>query len=225
MPNSINPRLEILPPAQAALWPELRAIPRDFTLYGGTAIALQLGHRESVDFDFFGARSFDPDNLLRSLGFLSKAQVLQRQADTLTVRVDRNGAVLLSFFATPELGRIKPPWRASDTDLQIAHLIDLAGMKKVDVVQKRAEPKDYQDIDALMSAGITLPSALAAARIIQGPQFNPQISLKALSYFQDGPLKDLPEDLKHRLLLAVRGVDVSQLPILTEEERVFGDTP
>ena len=49
----MKPRLDILPSAQRSLWPHLRELPDDFVLYGGTAIALRLGHRESVDFDFF----------------------------------------------------------------------------------------------------------------------------------------------------------------------------
>jgi hypothetical protein len=51
------PRLEILPPAQRKLWNELSETPREFVLYGGTALALHLGHRHSVDFDFFGNRA------------------------------------------------------------------------------------------------------------------------------------------------------------------------
>lgn len=48
-----TPRLDILPPAQRSLWPHLAQVPGHFVLYGGTAIALHLGHRQSVDFDFF----------------------------------------------------------------------------------------------------------------------------------------------------------------------------
>ena len=53
------PHLETLPPAQMRLWAELSEIPRDFVLYADTALALHLGHRDSVDFDFFGSRTFD----------------------------------------------------------------------------------------------------------------------------------------------------------------------
>ncbi|MBF0334499.1 MAG: nucleotidyl transferase AbiEii/AbiGii toxin family protein, partial [Alphaproteobacteria bacterium] len=53
------PRLDILPPAQRRLWDALSAVPPEFVLYGGTAIALHLGHRRSVDFDFFGEDGFD----------------------------------------------------------------------------------------------------------------------------------------------------------------------
>jgi len=46
--------MSILPLAQQRLWPELRkAADLGFVLYGGTAIALRLGHKISVDFDFF----------------------------------------------------------------------------------------------------------------------------------------------------------------------------
>ena len=53
MSGVFKPCLEILPPAQQRLWPELgRAGELGFALYGGTALALRLGHRFSVDFDF-----------------------------------------------------------------------------------------------------------------------------------------------------------------------------
>lgn len=211
--SSFTPRLDTLPAAQRRLWNELGDVPPAFTLYGGTAIALHLGHRESVDFDFFGRTGFDPDHLLRSVGFLSGAEVIQRQADTLTVRVDRGGPVLISFFATPWLGRIEDPVVAPQIHLKIASLIDLAGMK-ADVVQKRAEAKDYSDLDALILSGLSLTQALAAACALLGEEFNPQITLKALAYFADGNLATLPEPLKRRLQEAVRGVDLSSLPVL-----------
>ena len=52
--RSFEPHMEILPKAQRALWGLLApCVDLGFVLYGGTAIALQLGHRSSVDFDFF----------------------------------------------------------------------------------------------------------------------------------------------------------------------------
>ena len=49
--NSLH--LEILPATQKRLWEELTDVPKQFILFGGTAIALYLGHRDSIDFDFF----------------------------------------------------------------------------------------------------------------------------------------------------------------------------
>jgi hypothetical protein len=69
------PRLDILPPAQRRLWNELAAIPAEFVLYGGTAIALHLGHRASVDFDFFGDRPLDPSKLTLAIPLLAAATV------------------------------------------------------------------------------------------------------------------------------------------------------
>jgi hypothetical protein len=103
---AFRPHLEILPPAQRRLWDELGALPSEFVLYGGTAVALHLGHRASLDFDFFGWNAFDPDGLYRSLSFLHGAEVLQKAADTLTCLVDRGGAVRMSFFDVPGLGGV-----------------------------------------------------------------------------------------------------------------------
>lgn len=208
-----EPRLDVLPLAQRRLWDELAEIPGHFVLYGGTAIALQLGHRQSVDFDFFGAEQFDPDDLLRSLKVLGGAEIMQREAGTLTCLVDRGGPVQLSFFAVPDLRRIEPPRLAGEIDLRVASLIDLAGTK-ASVIQKRAEARDYIDMGVLISHGISLPMALAAARAIHGATFNPQITLKALAYYEDGDLGTLPLPLRHQLQDAVRAVDLDALPTL-----------
>jgi hypothetical protein len=71
MQTGFIPRLDILPAPQRRLWAELSAVPKEFVLYGGTAIALHLGHRESVDFDFFGNKPLYPEQLVLSLPFLA----------------------------------------------------------------------------------------------------------------------------------------------------------
>jgi len=207
------PRLDILPAAQRALWPELSATPQDFTLYGGTAVALRLGHRASADFDFFGRAGFDPDRLLATVPYLAGARVLQREENTLTCRVTRGGPVLVSFFGLPTIGRIEEPAPVEGPGIPVASLIDLAGMK-ASVLQKRAQAKDYIDIDALVAAGISLPLALAAGRAIYGTAFEPQITLKALTYFGDGDLPTLPMDLQRRLAAAATAIDLDALPVV-----------
>jgi hypothetical protein len=101
------PRLDILPPPQRRLWDELPTLPAGFTLYGGTAIALHLGHQQSVDFDFFGDRPLDPARLLTAIPFLAGATVPQREPDTLGCLVDRGGPVRLPFSGVPN----RPPLR------------------------------------------------------------------------------------------------------------------
>ena len=84
---TFTPRLDVLPDAQRALWPALSEIPDSCVLYGGTALALRLGHRASVDFDFFSSELVDFDALF-ALPFAAEAEVLQRTRDTLTLSTD-----------------------------------------------------------------------------------------------------------------------------------------
>jgi hypothetical protein len=200
-------------------------MPPEFVLYGGTALALHLGHRESVDFDFFGNKPLDPAQLVPAVPFLAGAVVTQREPNTFSCTVDRGGVVKLSFFGVPGIPRLAPPLIAPGNGLQVASLLDLAGTK-ASVVQMRAEAKDYIDIDALLTDGrIDLPTALAAARAIYGTQFNPQSTLKALSYFDDGNLRRLPPPVKDRLAKAAREVDLDHLPVIAPSGRAAKSGP
>ena len=138
------PNLSMLPPPQLELWPELGATPESFTLYGGTALTLRLGHRSSVDFDFFSNAPVDPERLASKLPYLKDAERVQMAPNTLTCRVDRGGAVLVSFFGGLGLGQVAERDQVKGMALYVASLLDLAGTKMA-VVQKRAEAKDYLD--------------------------------------------------------------------------------
>lgn len=222
-PIPFTPRLDILPSAQRRLWPELSAVPEEFVLYGGTAMALHLGHRDSVDFDFFGQAALNVLSLENDVPFMSGAKIFQRDKNTLSAIVERGGPVQVSFFGVPKIKQVRAPHVAPDNGLKIASLLDLAGTK-ASVIQLRAEPKDYIDMDALMRLGNTsLPMALACAKKIYGAAFNPEITLKALSYFEDEGVKELAEDLKLRLSTAAREVDLEQLPSLEIYDRDLGE--
>jgi hypothetical protein len=209
-----EPRLDILPPPQRRLWAELCDVPADFVLYGGTAIALHLGHRQSIDFDFFGDRPFDPVKLAGSIPFMADATITQMEPGTVSATVSRGGTVKVSFFEVTGTPRLKPPLIAPDNGLQIASLLDLAGTKARAVLQ-RAEAKDCLDIDALLTTGgLDLSTALSAAGAIYGKTCTQLSTLKALSYFDDRNLRQLPESVKSRLLKAAREVDLNQLPTI-----------
>ena len=207
--------LDLLAPAQRRLWDELGNVPSQFTLYGGTAIALYLGHRESIDFDFFGSESFNPQRLYAAVPFLKGAKIAQQAPNTLTCLVDRvGGNVQVSFFGVPDMPVLCEPLQVPDNGLRIASLIDLAGMKAA-VVQQRAEAKDYLDLYALINQeAVDLSTALAAASRIYPDSFQPQLTLKALTYFDDGDLHTLPETVRLGLIEAVRAVDLDRLPDL-----------
>jgi len=216
---TLAPNLDILPAPQIAFWPELAATPESFTLYGGTGLALRLGHRVSMDFDFFSNESFDPEALGKQVPYLRDAERIQVAPDTLTCRLDRRGPVLVSFFGGLGLGQVEEEERAGDIGLKVASLLDLAGTKAA-VIQKRAELKDYLDVDAILGAGVGLEKVLAAGAVIYGRKFNPLITLKALSYFED--VHGLPDEVKTRILRAVRLVDAARLPELVPYRRRAG---
>jgi len=92
-------KLNILPDEQKQLWQELGNTPEYFTLYGGTALALRLGHRQSVDFDFFTHHHFQPDNLYQEIAYLRDSEIIQLEKNTLTCSVIRkHKPVKVSFF-------------------------------------------------------------------------------------------------------------------------------
>lgn len=221
----LTPNLTILPPPQRLLWSELDTTPEHFMLYGGTALALRLGHRTSIDFNFFSNQSFDPDELSAVIPYLKGAERVKVAPQTLTCRIERNGPVLVSFFGNLGLGQAAPHDQAQGNALHVASLLDLAGTK-VAVVQKRAEAKDYLDIDALLQHGIGLPTALAAGSVIYGRSFNPMITLKALCYFEDVPT--VPVEVRTRLISAATAVNPAHIPALTPYRQRAdnnGDTP
>jgi len=209
-----EPKLEVLALSQRRIWNELRDTPGHFVLYGGTAVALRLGHRQSEDFDFFSNESFEPGALIHAVGYLRQTRVDQRGDDTLIVVAERGGPVRLSFFGGLCMNHVCDPDLAPDNGLQVASLLDLVATK-LRTIQQRAEAKDYRDIDAALDAGISLPEGLAAATAVYGGVFNSMAALKALTYFKDGNLPDLSGQTQERLRRAVSAMKLDELPQVT----------
>jgi predicted nucleotidyltransferase component of viral defense system len=219
----LTPNLDILPGAQRQLWAELRGTPKSFVLYGGTALALRLGHRQSEDFDFFRNRPFEPSTLLDTIHYLKNAEVSQLEENTLTVIVDRSGPVKVSFFGGLNINRAKDPDVVEENGIRVASALDIVATK-LKTIQQRAQARDYIDIAAALDAGVDLAEALAAAEVVYGRRFNGALSLKALTYFEDGDLSRLTSQTRKKLRDAATSVDLRRLPLLmmksgiTEEE-------
>ncbi len=172
------PRLDALLAAQRALWPELSAVPRRYVLYGGTALALRLAHRTSVDFDFFAHDPLEHRELEATLAFVKQGETVQEGPNERTVLAERAGAtVKVSFFGAIGIGRAGEPETTSDGVVHVASLVDLAGTKLKTLLQ-RIESKDYRDIAALLDGGVALVDILGAARALFGTSFNPLVAQK-----------------------------------------------
>ena len=183
---TLTPRLDVLPGAQRALWPALAGIPDSFVLYGGTALALRLAHRASVDFDFFASAAVDLDTLFE-LPLLAGAEVLQRTPDTLTVSTmpATGHPMRVSFFAGTDIGRVGTPQRTNDGVTLVASLLDLFATK-LEVLLERVAAKDYLDLAAILRSGVPLAEGLGAAAALYGNRFPPMDAVKALAYFDEG---------------------------------------
>jgi Nucleotidyl transferase AbiEii toxin, Type IV TA system len=213
MHRRFEPKTFILPPAQQEIWPRLAAAPSlSFVLYGGTAIALHLGHRTSVDFDFFSAAPLAKRAVEASFDFMAGATILQEDVNTLVVAAAMpSGPVKLSFFGGISIGRIGDPLQTADSVLLVASLEDLFATKLKTILQ-RAEAKDYRDIAAMLSAGVSLQRALGGFAGMY--HSDPALALRALGFFRDGDLPTL-SSADQKILRAARDrvVDVPDISL------------
>lgn len=201
MPHTFSPHVEVLPPAQREIWQSLRpAAALGFVLYGGTAVALHLGHRNSVDFDFFGAAPLDKGAVAEAFAFTRDAAILQDEPDTLVVLASLpSGLVKVSFFGGIGFGHVAEPIETSDGVLLVASLDDLMATK-LKTILDRAEARDYRDLAAMIKAGTSLQKALAAFRAMFHAE--PRTALMAIGYFEDGDVMQLTASEKAVLIEA-----------------------
>lgn len=215
---------EVLPPAQGKLWTVLAGSANlGLVLYGGTAVALRLGHRTSMDFDFFTERPLDRAALSEQFQFLGRSEVIQDRPNTLTVLVlVGKESVKVSFFGNIAIGRVGIPELTPDGTVEIASPLDLLATK-LKVIQQRIEAKDYRDIAALLLSGVQLEMGLAAAAAMYHPSFEPSEAARALTFFEGGDLAALADSDKGILTRAV--AKLRRLPVLGLASRSLSARP
>lgn len=207
--------LEILPREQRALWDErvAKGFP-DFVLYGGTALALRLGHRQSNDFDFFSSRPFAPMKLRDALEL--EGEILQAEPNTLTLLCR---SVKLSFFGKLSLGVVAAPEPLGAC--RIASLPDVSGCKMAALVN-RVELKDYLDVAAILRAGLSLGEVLGFADAIYHGEFPVASCVKALTYFDPPELACLGDAERRLIERAIVDLQAIEKPPLFAP-RISGD--
>jgi len=151
-----------------------------FYLAGGTALALYLGHRDSIDFDFFKEGSIDPDEIFSLLEEACKGDtltIIQKEKDTLSVLV--NNTIKLSFFGY-RYPLLLPLTETSH--ITLASLRDIAVMKLAAITSRSLE-KDYVDLYYILQTQSLEEMFDDATRKL--PQLDRNVILKALVYFDD----------------------------------------
>lgn len=205
--------LDVLPAVQGRLWSlRIHAGFPGWVLYGGTALALRLGHRESIDFDFFSSQPIAPLDFKEANSL--QGDVLQAAPNTLSVLHE---GVKISFFGGLSLHVVSPP------DLleacPVASLEDLAACKLAALVN-RIEIKDYLDIAALLESGLSLAYMLGCADAVYRGEFPVAACLKSLTWFDSPELADLSKT--HRQLLEKAAIAVEKIPAVTHKSSHIG---
>lgn len=149
-----------------------------FYMAGGTALALQLGHRTSLDFDFYTEKKFDNEKLLRELEKRFKdIKLIQNPEQTLIVKI--NGKEI-SFFHYP-YPLIYSLVRNKEIP-SLASKKDIAATKVMAIIQ-RGTKRDFIDICFLIKEfGLKEIFEIANKKY---PSFNKYLALQALTYFKD----------------------------------------
>lgn len=167
--------------SQLSEWPALQ----QFYLAGGTALALQMGHRQSRDLDFFTIRPVttlpDLPDLDAVLTGFHRVEWVQRLPDQLHWRLDDVSVTLLAYpFPHHQAFHY---WRG----LAVAGPRDIAAQKAY-TLGRRAQARDYLDMHGLLTSGVvSLDEVLQEARATYHDAFSPRLFLQQLTYTRDVP--------------------------------------
>jgi len=158
-------------------------------LAGGTALALQLGHRISVDLDFFRFEDFQVAPLRQALARLGKLEIPSMAPGTLHCRLD---GIRLTFSGSEVPFLYEPvPYRG----LHLADVRDIAAMKVIAVAGRGAK-KDFIDLYAYLDAGASFPDLMAVVQQrYRDTDFNVMHLLRSLVYFDDAEAEPMPKML------------------------------
>jgi Nucleotidyl transferase AbiEii toxin, Type IV TA system len=185
----MNPR--VLPQEAWKLVHQLSgaALLEPWTLAGGTGLALQLGHRISIDLDFFIEDPFDAAALRRSLADLGSLEIQHQDEDTLHVRLS---GIRLSYLRS-EAPFLHPP--IEYRGLRLADPRDIAAMKII-AIAGRGSRKDFVDLYAYLEAGGDFPGLVEIVRRRHANvSFNEVHLLRSLVYFEDAEEEPMPRML------------------------------
>lgn len=161
-----------------------------YYMIGGTALSLQMGLRESFDFDFCVPTQFNNELLLEELGKIGEMKVKQNQSGTCDVIL--NG-IQVSFFYYPNkiINELVKPQEMPK--LKMVSILDIAIMKLV-AIGGRGAKKDFFDLYNIINKCKISIKELAEGLIEKcGNKTNYVNIIMGLSYFEDAEQEILPK--------------------------------
>jgi len=176
---------EILSPEQSEMLPFVKVFKKDFLLVGGTAIALYLGHRKSIDFDYFAMWSEELEVSLCETLILKWNKIMKNWLSIKKVYENYNQINMLinwvkfTLYSYP----YDVPEYIGDEMLRVPSLLDLWAMKAFAIWQ-RAKRKDYVDMYFILQK---TPFSKIATRTknLFGWMFNQRLFITQIWYFDD----------------------------------------
>jgi len=180
---------EILTGEQKRLLPLVGLFSDKFGLVGETAVALQTGHRRSIDFDLFTLQDFDADKIREKIRIKAKIEtVFVENPNELTIIV--NG-VKVTFYKFPFNIMFSENF---ENIIRMPDLLTLGAMKAF-ALGKRAKWKDYIDLYFIFKKYNVRQVADKARGLFAG-EFNEKLLREELSYFSDIDYSEQVEYLK-----------------------------
>lgn len=179
MPANKNLHKEILTKEQIGLLPLVKSFSHNFGLVGGTAIALFIGHRRSIDFDLFMPKEFDNFAIRKKIIKFGKIErVLVDHTGEYTIVMKK---VRLTFFHYPFKISFSKKF---DNIIKLPDLLTLAAMKAY-ALGRRAKWKDYVDLYFIMKDYHNIGEIVKKANKLFGHEFNEKMFRAQLAYFKD----------------------------------------
>jgi hypothetical protein len=170
---------EIFNKNQVEVFPYLKSFQRSFYLVGGTAIALHLGHRRSIDFDLFSATPLVKHRIKGKLIKIPFRQVpVFEDYDQLHLLMND---VKVTFFHFPY--PIEYPVKV-DSMINMPTLLSLASMKAF-ALGRRAKWKDYVDLFFILKDHYTIREICAETERNFGSQFSGKLFREQLAFHKD----------------------------------------
>ena len=157
---------------------------KELRLVGGTALALQYGHRQSVDLDFFGRLPEDKDELIDVVRRVGDVTVLNRSKSILQMVVNQ---VKVDFVDYSRYPWIDEPILGDG--FVLASDKDIAAMK-INAIMGRGTRKDFIDLYLLLQH-YSLTQIMDFYRQ-KYPEFSEYRALISMTYFDDAEMQDLP---------------------------------
>lgn len=170
---------EILTKDQISLLPLIKKFSKNFGLVGGTAIALHVGHRQSIDFDLFTVKPFNNLDIRKKvLQYNTIDKVFINKLGEYTILT---GGVKITFFHYPFKIKFE---EELDGIIGMADLLTLSAMKAY-ALGMRAKWKDYVDLYFIMKKYYGIGKIIKKANQIFGDEFNEKLFRAELAYFKD----------------------------------------